>query len=82
MTCREFEIEVKRLADDLHYIEHAYKLGAVSHLLRQRFVDTLRMGFDLPETFDIIQISSRLPDLYFFRFLKFQKNKKRLTILL
>lgn len=82
MTCFEFKMRVKDLSDDLHYIESEPMLDSVHYLLRQRFIDTLIAGFDLAETFEIINISSKLPDIYFFRFLKFQKNRRISAILL
>jgi len=79
MTKSEFEKQVRDLTDRYHYHKHEDAINAIASFLRQRFIDTLVIGFDLTETLDIINISSKLPDKNFFRFLKFQKNRKCLA---
>jgi len=69
-----FEYHVNAIVGHEHYNEHKHLLESVHNLLRERFLQTLNLGYKIPETVYHINLSSRLPEKNYHRYMRFVQN--------
>ncbi|MBA3828076.1 MAG: hypothetical protein H0X33_03990 [Taibaiella sp.] len=79
MTYYDFEKEVLLLVAKDHYQYYRHILPAIRHTFRERFINTIISGFDIPTSFDHVSMASKLPDIYYTRYLKFVYTKVQKT---
>lgn len=58
LSYKEFEEAVRQINTDSEQWQHI--LAAIPHTHRQRYIDTLKAGWDMPEAFDIVLTSTHI----------------------
>ena len=76
MHLSDFTNEVKGIVGNEQYIAHGHVLIPISHTYHERCIDTLRMGFNIPDTARHISTGKNLPPANYSRYLKFLTSKK------
>ena len=76
ISYRQFEQKVAACLDaSSHFAAYKHLLPSVPWRYRQRFIDTLCMGCDIPASFDILLPSQQLPPVNYTRYAKYAAAK-------
>jgi hypothetical protein len=73
---RSFESKTREMVGDDNYSRYRHLLPAVQLVFRERFINTLKCGLDMPSAFDHTYIGCRLPDNHFARFTNYIAARK------
>ncbi|RYE25099.1 MAG: hypothetical protein EOP51_05265 [Sphingobacteriales bacterium] len=77
ISYRLFEHKVAEcLANAVHFKQYKHVLPSIPWRHRQRFLDTLYCGCDIPISFDLLIPAQKLPHNNYMRFVQFAKGKK------
>ena len=82
MEYQHFCEEVKKIAGRDRYYRHNYLLAVVPAIFRERYVYTLGLGFNMPDTLEHIRRASKLPEKNYFRYIKYFHFQRELTAIL
>ncbi len=79
MNYSSFEYHVNTIVGDTHCNEHKHSLQSVHYALRERFLHTLNLGYKIPEALYHINLSSRLPEKNYQRYIRFVQSNVSAT---
>ena len=69
-----FEYHVNKIVGEASCEEHKHVLQSVHYTLRERFLQTLNLGYKIPEALYHINLSSRLPEKNYQRYIKYLQS--------
>jgi len=71
-----FENSVMNIVNAIDYKQHKHLLSSLQEPHRNRCLNTLNLGFSIPEAITHINTASKLPDKNYLRYLKFIQSQK------
>lgn len=71
MRWSDFEDEVCSQVEDEHFQSYKHNLSLVIERYRERYIITLKCGFDMPNAYYHLCKGQKLPDFNYFRYLKY-----------
>lgn len=63
------------MSSDKHFSSYRHILPSVPWRSRQRFLDTLCEGCDIPLSFDILLPAQKLPSVNYMRYVKYASHR-------